>query len=197
MDVTDNALMLAAKEGDMDRFADLFERHHVKLWEFFYRMTGSRSDSDDLVQDVFLRMMKYRSTFHDESQFRAWMYGIARNARVDRIRKIPAESPLGPESHAIAGNGMAPQALVEREEHFSILGRALMALPEEKREVLVLARYQEMKYDEIGDLLNVEVNTVKVRVHRAMNELREIFMEMSNRKTICNATTSENILRTT
>jgi RNA polymerase sigma-70 factor (ECF subfamily) len=197
MDLTDNALMLAAKEGDMDRFADLFERHHVKLWEFFYRMTGSRSDSDDLVQDVFLRMLKYRSTFHTESQFRAWMYGIARNARVDRIRKTPAESPLGPDSHSVAGNGAAPLTLVERNEHYSMLDRALMALPDEKREVLVLARYQEMKYDEIGELLDIEVNTVKVRVHRAMNELREIFLKLSNRKTLCNATTSENILRTT
>jgi RNA polymerase sigma-70 factor (ECF subfamily) len=197
MDLTDNALMLAAKEGDMDRFADLFERHHVKLWEFFYRMTGSRSDSDDLVQDVFLRMLKYRSTFTTDSQFRAWMYGIARNARVDRIRKTPAEAPLGPESHDIAGSGAAPYALVEREEHYSMLGRALMALPEEKREVLVLARYQEMKYDEIGELLNVEAPTIKVRVHRAMNDLREIFLQMSNRKSLCDAKTSENILRTT
>jgi RNA polymerase sigma-70 factor (ECF subfamily) len=197
MNQTDNALMLAAKEGEMERFADLFERHHVKLWEFFYRMTGNRSDSEDLVQEVFLRMIKYRSTFHSESQFRAWMYQIARNARIDRFSKSRPETPLGPEATGVAATGAAPHTLVERDEHFSMLNRALMQLPEDKREVLVLARYQEMKYDEIGELLQVEVNTVKVRVHRAMNELREIFLKMSDRKPLCNAKTSESILRTT
>ncbi|HEX4998047.1 MAG TPA: RNA polymerase sigma factor [Terriglobia bacterium] len=197
MDTNDNALMLAARDGDLECFAELFERHHIRLWEFFYRMTGSRSDSEDLVQEVFLRMLKYRATFHADSQFRAWMYRIARNARMDRLSKGRAETPLGPESDAIPGSGAAPHTIVERAEHFSMLHRALMKLPEDKREILVLARYQEMKYEEIGELLNVEVNTVKVRVHRAMNELREIFMKLSNRKPLCDVKTSEPILRTT
>src|SRR2546425_12656711 len=87
MTLTDEALMLAVKAGDLDKLGILFERHHTALFEFFSRMTGNRAVSQDLVQDVFFRILKYRNTYRNESQFTTWMYHIARNTRFDQFKK--------------------------------------------------------------------------------------------------------------
>jgi len=191
MELTDNEVMLAVKDGATDQFALLFERHHRPLFNFFYRMTGQRSASEDLVQEVFLRILKYRETFHADSQFRGWMYQIARNVRMDYFRSRRSEDELPSALEPVR----APTSSLEVKEQTALLERALLALPEEKREVLVLARFQEMKYAEIAALLNIEVGAVKVRVHRALKELREVFLKMSGEKPICNAKKFGIILR--
>jgi len=82
MEPTDNELMLAVREGDIEPFGTLFDRYRQRLFEFFYRLSGDAASSEDLVQEVFLRMFRYRHTFGMDSEFRAWMYHIARTARV-------------------------------------------------------------------------------------------------------------------
>src|SRR6202008_2396734 len=89
---TDEGLMLAVKNGDVARLGILFDRHHRALFDFFSRMTGSRTAAEDLVQDVFFRILKYRQTFCDESRFRAWMFRIARNARFDYFKRRQSET---------------------------------------------------------------------------------------------------------
>jgi RNA polymerase sigma factor (sigma-70 family) len=187
MELTDKTLMLAVRDGDVDKIGVLFERYYARLFDFLYRMTGDSIASEDLVQEVFLRMLKYRSSFGEDSQFKAWMYHIARNARIDFFRKRRSEgNPSEVNDQAPASPVPADQAL-ERRQHNELLARALMVLPEEKRELLVLARYQEMKYDEIAALLEIEVGTVKVRVHRAMVELRDAFLRLTRENRKCAA----------
>src|SRR5215470_5016737 len=97
---TDESLMLAVRNGELDQFAVLFERHHDRLFSFFYRMTADPPASEDLTQDVFFRMLKYRSSFGEDSDFRAWMYQIARNVRADHFRKRMAEAELPGDTRA-------------------------------------------------------------------------------------------------
>ncbi len=78
--------MLAVRAGDMSRLAPLFERHHRQLFDYLARMTGNRSTAEDLVQDVFVRILKYRHTFRDDSRFDTWAFRIARNVRADHFR---------------------------------------------------------------------------------------------------------------
>jgi hypothetical protein len=89
--VTDDELMSRVRDGDVQALAPLFERHHVALLNFYLRTTGNRASSEDLVQDVFLRILKYRRTYRPGSRFLTWMYHIARHARVDYIRKRHGE----------------------------------------------------------------------------------------------------------
>src|SRR5215510_2868326 len=91
---TDENLMLAVRAGDVSQLGLLFDRHHRALFDFFARMTGSRAIAEDLVQDVFFRILKYRATFRADSRFKAWMFHIARNARVDYYRKHHTEKVL-------------------------------------------------------------------------------------------------------
>jgi RNA polymerase sigma factor (sigma-70 family) len=193
MELTDEALMLAVSEGDRRKLGILFERHHIPLYEFFCRMTGNRAASEDLVQEVFIRILKYGDTFRNESRFTTWMYRIARNVQFSYYKKHQGEA-LTAEFSAVSAYGGSPSQTLERNQEAELLRRALFKLSEDKRELLVLARYREMKHEEIAAILGVEVNTVKVRVHRAMKELREMFGEVSG-ESVWNVKRSETTLQ--
>jgi RNA polymerase sigma-70 factor (ECF subfamily) len=174
----DEELMLQVREGVGEMLGLLFDRYQVPLFNFYCRLTGDRVASEDLVQDVFFRILKYRQSYRPGTPFRAWMYQIARNARHDYHRKHPEAVPLDPEiSPAVVSTDA-----VESEQQSALLHKALLMLPEEKREVLLLSRFRELKYDEIARMLDCEVGTIKVRVHRALRELRAIFEKLSNAK---------------
>lgn len=79
--------MAEVKNGRVERLAVLFERHHIMLFNFFLRLTGNRSTSEDLVQEVFIRILKYRATYRGEDKFLGWMYRIAHNAHIDHLRR--------------------------------------------------------------------------------------------------------------
>jgi RNA polymerase sigma factor (sigma-70 family) len=195
MTLTDEALMLAVRDGDLAKLGILFERHHAGLFDFFSRITGNRAVSEDLVQDVFFRILKYRNTYRSESQFTTWMYHIARNARLDQFKKRRPEMVVPEEGIEVPSHGMSVSKQLEHDQERELLQRALMKLPDDKRELLVLARYREMKYEQIAELLAVDVGAVKVRVYRAIKELREIFLKLSGEKTPCNVKRSEINLR--
>jgi RNA polymerase sigma-70 factor, ECF subfamily len=87
----DNELMLKVRDGDLGKLSFLFEHYHRALFNFFLRSTGGRDLSEDLVQEVFLRILKYRHTFRPDSQFSAWMYHVARNAQIDHFRNTSTQ----------------------------------------------------------------------------------------------------------
>ena len=171
--------MLQVKDGDVGKLAVLFERHHVKLFNFLVRLTDQRDASEDLVQEVFFRVLKYRQTFRGEAPFTAWMYQMARNVAADHFRKWKQETPLDTQADTHQSPDPSPAEVIEMVERQSLLRLALSRLPEEKREVLVLSRYQGLKYEEIGLVLNCPVGTVKARVHHALKELRDIYLNLS------------------
>ena len=191
---TDEQLMYAVRNGELEHFGALFERHYQRIFAFFYRLTGDASLSEDLAQEVFVRMLKYRNGFGKESQFRAWMYQIARNVRAGHFGKVQPEQMLFQDVHAAVPSAADPFGDFER---LSLLQRALLALPEDKRELLILARYEELDYQTIAAVLQIQVGAVKVRVHRALKELRALCLKMSGEETKCDVKKSSTILRST
>jgi RNA polymerase sigma-70 factor, ECF subfamily len=178
--VTDEILMLAVRDGDVAKLGLLFERYHVALFDFLSRTTGDRMAAEDLVQDVFVRILKYRQTYRDQSCFETWMFRIARNSRADHFRKRRPVEPIRDGALDVEAPGPSPAQALEQGQDARRLKRALMRLTEDKRELLVLARYQDMSYDRIAALLDIEVGAVKVRVHRALKELRGIFLQLDD-----------------
>jgi RNA polymerase sigma-70 factor (ECF subfamily) len=131
------------------------------------------------VQEVFFRILKYRHTYQPETSFRAWMYQVGRNVYLDHAGKRKAEVGL-PEHAAELSSGETPaDRQVQQRQETVLLRRALAALPPEKREVLVMSRFQDLKYEEIASVLKCEVGTVKVRVYRALRELGDRFAALS------------------
>jgi RNA polymerase sigma-70 factor (ECF subfamily) len=178
-EATDSSLMQTVREGDLGALAILFERHHRPLFNYFVQVNGNRALSEDLVQDVFFRMLKYRQSYKPDRPFTAWMYQIARNAHVDSIGKRKFEVGLGDQEFPSA-NLMDKN--LERKQEISLLKRAMEMLPLEKRELLVLSRFQNLKYEEIASILECSVGAVKVRVYRAVQALGQIYCELAGER---------------
>jgi len=181
----DHELMIAVRAGEIRKLGELFERYHRRLYGFFVRMTNQPSASEDLVQIVFYRILKYRHTYRDEGKFSAWIYHLARKVAADHFRKhasTPAATdPADLIDHADSGPQPSEQAAAS--EDVSLLRTALAHLPVVDREVLVLSRIQHLEHKEVARLLDCSVGAVKVRAHRALKELRDIYFKIRKEKT--------------
>lgn len=166
------------KSGNVKMLAILFERYHVKMYNYFLRLTGSKNVSEDLTQDLFLRILKYRDTFRNESKFTTWMYQIGRNLHIDYLRKHKKEIPLDEQWEKEITVESRPEQKTQEEQDMIFLHKALSQLTPTKKEILVLSRFQGMKYQEISQLLGCSLSTVKVQVHRAIKDLRKTYLSI-------------------
>jgi len=178
--IDDHTLMLRVREGDIPLLGELFRRHARPLYGFFVRLTGDRAGSDDMVQQVFHRILRYRHTYRDVGSFTGWMYIIARRVVADFQRhrlqhQPPAEEPA---LEQLPDERQHAAAAAEAGDQTELLHRALATLPEDVREVIVLARFQELPYEEVARVLDISLSAVKTRIHRAMKDLREAFFRI-------------------
>ncbi len=168
--------MTAVGLGRLGALGVLFERHHEWVHSLCYRLTGDTSAADDLVQESFLRVSRYSSGFAGRAAFKTWLYRLVRNVCYDHMK---AESRARKRAELAATEQMD-----ERQEHeetdsrLETIRKALYRLSPEKREVLVLSRYEGLSYAEIAEKCETTVGAIKVRAHRAMRELRQKVEEL-------------------
>jgi RNA polymerase sigma factor (sigma-70 family) len=185
---TDHDRMTAVARGDLASMSDIYENRHRALFRFFFRLTGRQALAEDLVHEVFLRMIRYRDTWHavdthDSGAFDAWMYRIARNTLVDHSRKHRHEAPSAEEHiETVPSERPTPFETTAKRQDLALLYRALRELPEDKRELLVLTRFEGLSHGQIGRILGCEAGTVKGRVFRAMKELSSIYSDLCREK---------------
>jgi RNA polymerase sigma factor (sigma-70 family) len=191
--LTDDELMERVREGELERLEPLFERHHAALYRFFRRLVRDDSAAEDLVQEVFVRLLKYRHGYRSEGTFRAWLYQLARNAAFDQLekravdRKRQVDLHRGDDERDAAGDpldrlpaaGLPADERIERDQAAALLRRALDQLPAEKRDLLVMSRFRELRYEEIAEVFGTSVGAIKVRAHRAMKELRQRYLVLA------------------
>jgi len=178
---SDHELMIAVRAGEIDKLGDLFERHHRPLYGFFVHITGDRTASEDLVQLVFYRILKYRHTYRDEGRFSAWIYHLARKVAADHFRHCNA-SPVAAdpeEVHAVPDQAPHAADRAVAADDTARLHAAMASLDPAQRELLVLARFQRLKHEEIARLFDISVGAVKVRVHRAFKDLRDSYLKLA------------------
>ena len=175
----DNTLMIKVKDGDLPKLGLLFERYKKPLFGFFYGMNKDPALCEDLVQNVFLRILKYRYLFRGEGDFKTWMFHIARNVNHDHFRKNKWKGKDGLDKwQDHLSNHENRQTEYQKDEELQLLSMALDKLPEEKREVILLSKYQDKKYREIGEILGCSEGAVKVKVFRALQELKEVYKNL-------------------
>ncbi len=176
---SDNTLMEKVRAGDLDRLGLLFERYKRPLYGFFYGMNKEQELSEDLVQNTFFRILKYRHLFRGDGDFKTWMFHIARNVSHDHFRKDKLKSKESVEKwQERLGHNENRSTEMEHMEEQQMLAIAMERLPEEKREVLLLSKYQEKKYKEIGEILGCSEGAVKVKVFRALEELKVVYKQL-------------------
>jgi RNA polymerase sigma-70 factor (ECF subfamily) len=174
--------MLQVKEGDVQKLGLLYERYKKRLFGFFYKMNQDAGLSEDLVQNVFIKIMKYKHTYTEESKFVVWLFQIARNASYDSFKKSRKNlhKDVDEESYQLKSADDIQGTLV-KQENLVTLKKALELLPQEKKELIILSKYKELKYREIGEIVGCTEGNARIKVHRALNELKTIFRTLENR----------------
>ncbi len=181
--LTDNALMLKVKSGDLDKLGLLYERHKKRLFGFFYNMNSNASVSEDLVQNVFVRMLKYKHTFTGDGTFTAWMFKTARNVNYDHYRKNKVafhQKEVSEMEYKLQDSTDTEKGIIAKDK-LSMLQQAMEYLAPEKREILVLSKLKEMKFSEIAEVLGCSEGNAKVKAHRALKDLRTVFLQLEKR----------------
>jgi RNA polymerase sigma factor (sigma-70 family) len=174
--LTDNSLMLMVKNGDLGKMSLLFERYHKPLFTYLFHQTGRQDESEDLVQTVFYIMLKKRHSFSPEGIFRAWMYQIARNIMINAAKKnnrMVYKENLTENETAFIEPGADNN--IEQKEKRLQLQIAISRLPDDQKEVLILSKYQELPYKEIAAILKTTEANVKIKVFRAVQELKKLY----------------------
>ena len=171
--------MIKVKDGDLDKLGLLFERYKKPLFGFFYGMNRDAELCDDLVQNVFFRILKYRYLFRGEGDFKTWMFHIARNVNHDHYRKIKWKGKESLENwQEKLSTYENRDTEFRQDDERQLLSMAMDRLPDDKREILLLSKFQDKKYKEIGEILGCTEGAVKVKVFRALEELKQVYRNL-------------------
>jgi RNA polymerase sigma-70 factor (ECF subfamily) len=172
----DGTLVRQAGAGDQAAFRVLVERHSRALFRLAFRITGSREDAEDVVQDTFVRAFRQLDRFESRANFGTWLYRIGFNCAIDLTRARPhretAEAPELLDRRPDAGQPASGDDLVFAGQISSRVQRALGSLSDQERAAFVMRHYHECSIDEIGHALNLKTSAAKHAVFRAVRKMR-------------------------
>lgn len=174
--MTDEQIMSLIKAGELTYVSQLYTSFGKKLYNYFLKSTLQHADSDDLLQELFIRVIKYRKSYKDGQKVQHWIFQIARNMLKDHFSKMKVHR----EAYDLVDR--LPEVYTEEDESLEKekrLYQAMTHLSEEKRELLALSKFQGMKYEQIAEIKGITVANVKVQVHRAIKELKEHFFKIT------------------
>lgn len=171
---SDEYLINCIQGGNIEKASILFDRHHRNIFTYFYRLTRCRAESEDMTQNVFVRLIRYNRTYKTGHQFLPWVFSIAHNVFIDycnyRNKEINClknyNKQLNDEDTDVQNDQL---------ERFYM---AFEQLPIEYRELLVMNRYHDLSYKQIGEALGVNEKAIKQKAFRAMEKLRKEFYKL-------------------
>jgi len=183
--MTVEELVRAAAGGDADAFEQLVRLHENKVYSLALRMCGTPEDAADVAQEAFLSAWRGLPSFRGEAGFATWLYRLTANAAIDYLRRGKhqrGEIPLdcGGTPLDLPDREPGPQESAEGKELQAAVNAGLLKLSDSHREVLVLREFQELSYDEIAQILQIDLGTVKSRISRARSALRKILLDSGN-----------------
>lgn len=172
--LTDEEIMLAVANGELKQLSILFDRYHVRIFNFFNKMVQNKMVSEDLTQEVFMKVLKYRTSYKS-GNFTSWIYTIARNIFSSYYQKQKKERTNIIENDLISSEEkLITESNQEELEH---LQKSLLQLNKTDRELIVMHRFQEINYGQIAEIIGSSEGAVKVKVHRALKKLKDIFFQ--------------------
>jgi RNA polymerase sigma-70 factor (ECF subfamily) len=173
---TDEILMQNVKDGNISEMSVLFERYHLRIYNFFFRLTFDMDVSQDLTQNLFYRMIKYKNSYKSEYTVKSWIFQIARNLHADYCKEEKRAEELFLKTDKYTKEP-ADESEGYHEDDYDRLEKAISDLSEEQKEIIVLSRYQGLKYEEISAITNQSVAAIKVAMYRAIRQLRGIYFK--------------------
>lgn len=177
----ERALIEAAAGGDPAAFEKLMRMHEGKMYAVALRMCASREDAQDCMQEAMIRAYRAIENFRFQSSFSTWIYRITMNTCLDELRRRKVRQATSLDALLDAGwapsGGESPEGHAMEQDRKRALEQAIRTLPEDMRAAIVLRDIQGYSYDEIADILSVNVGTIKSRISRGREKLREILSE--------------------
>jgi RNA polymerase sigma-70 factor (ECF subfamily) len=183
-ELTDATIMLRVREGDDAAFTYLIEKYQRAIVHFMFRMVHNQAVAEELAQEVFLRVYRSRESYRAEAKFTTWLYRIATNLGVNHARDHKHEraaqnvyldqpdAETGSTPDVADSRATVEQTLV-RDERLSAIRQHVMALPERQRNAVLMHKFQEMDYKQIGEVLKLSESATKSLLFRAYQTLRE------------------------
>ncbi|GAA4273575.1 RNA polymerase sigma factor [Aquimarina gracilis] len=172
--LSDEELMILVSNGNLDIMSILFDRYHVRIYNFLLKMTRDRDLSQDITQEVFYKAIKYRSSYK-KGKFSSWIYTIARNIFSDHYQKQKNKDQrlddIQYKTEEQNNNGIED---IETKEQLHL---ALEQLNPSDKELIIMNRYQGIKYQEIAEIIGSTEGAVKTKVHRAIHKLKEYYLQ--------------------
>ena len=182
MDALVNKRIKQVLKGDQNAFADIVSLYQHKLYQVCYRMLGNKQEAEDIAQEAFVRAYTNLHTFDQKRKFSTWLYRIATNLCIDRIRKKKPDYYLDAEVTGtdgldlysqIASDDQLPEETIEQMELQDRIQYEIGRLPDKYRTVVVLKYMEELSLQEISEILDMPLGTVKTRIHRGREALRK------------------------
>jgi len=172
--------MLQVKSGKTELLGLLYERYKKWLYNFFYQMYQDAATCEDLVQNVFMRVLKYKHTFSEKSKFVTWLFQIARNESHDYYNKQiknHKDLPLDDVNYKLSEMNNSEE-MEEKKAELQLMHRAISKLPYEQKEIITLSKLRQLQYSEIGDILGCSEGNARIKAHRALQNLKTTFHQM-------------------
>ncbi len=186
-------LIAGAQQGKPECFDGLIDAYADRMYGYFYRATGSRTTAEDLLQELFLRLIQAVKRYDHREQFEAFLFRIAANLKRDLFRKNRRSrltrmgtSPDDPQPETSLGAGglddrvAGPAQSLEQAEQIDEMQEAMTRLPAAEREVIVLRHFSELSFKEIASIMETPVGTALARAHRGLNRLRKFLGAVTN-----------------
>ncbi|HWZ97410.1 MAG TPA: sigma-70 family RNA polymerase sigma factor [Candidatus Dormibacteraeota bacterium] len=170
-DERDDVLLRRAAKGDENAFTVLYHRHQASLFRYALRMTGSAWAAEEIVQDVFMTLIRQPKKYDaDKGEVGAFLFGVTRNRVMKHLERLPRELPLDPQLDSGVTNEpvdmLTPAFWAERRERVEQVRDAVLSLPAEFREAVVLCELEELSYEEAAQKSGCPIGTIRSRLHR-------------------------------
>ncbi len=190
--ISDEELITLVKSGERRAFDELVRRYYRHIYRFLVRFTGRKDLSEDLTQEIFLKVYNSIDMFDESRRFKPWLFAVAANRARDALRsiqraskKVNFEQQGGQEENVslldiLPSEVEAPYAKIERRETAERVKDSLKELPEQLREILILAYYEKMPYKVIAETLDIPLGTVKSRLHKAVVAFGKVWKDNTN-----------------
>jgi len=176
--LTDEQIMYKVAEGDIKQSGVLFDRYNVRIYNYYLKCTYDQSLSKDLTQQVFIKLIKYRTSFKNDHSFKSWIFRIATNVKYDHFRKEKSYKNRNVIYDSQQCHSYDPSQSIEKSEQEKQLHLAIKKLPDDQREVIWMTRFEKMKYAEVATIMNCTESAIKVKVHRAIKRLKIEFLQL-------------------
>ena len=175
---SDEEIMILVSKGDISLLSVLFERYHIKIYNYYFRCTYDKSLSQDLSQAVFEKLIKYRNSYKEDYTFQSWIFRVASNLKNDHFRKEKSYKNRNDIYFNQTESSYDPNKSLDKQASENLLHAALKRLPEDQREVIWMTKFEKMKYAEVARIKNLTESAIKVKVHRAIKRLRIEYLQL-------------------